>query len=127
MRCNTSVSEWSFIMKKKIQIICLCLLFILGFFYLQVSREPTINNAITNSDPNGYVANLTITANKLIIFDQNKLQNDLINRIQNNDFENMLFSYDVMGYPRECTVTVYSNKLTKKLGIPAFTFRYALN
>lgn len=127
MRCNTSVSEWSFIMKKKIQIICLCLLFILGFFYLQVSRNPTINSAFTSSDPNGYVANITITANKLIIFDQNKLQKDLINRIQNNDFENMLFSYDVMGYPRECTVTVYSNKLTKKLGIPAFTFRYALN
>ena len=113
-------------MKKKIKIICLCLLFTLGFFYLQVSRNPTISNVITNSDSNGYVANLTISANKLIIFNQNKLQQDLIVRIQNNDFENMLFSYDVMDYPREYTVTVYANKLTKKLDIPAFTFRYAM-
>lgn len=115
-------------MKKKIRIMSLCLLFfILGFFYLQVSHKPTICNVITCSDAKGYTTNLSITANKLIIFNQNKLQQELIDGIRKNNFKNMLFSYDVMGYPRECNVTVYTNKLAKKLGIPAFTFRYALN
>lgn len=114
-------------MKRKIVFIILCLLFTLEIFYLQFSREPTVYNVVTNRDSTGYDASLTIIANKLVIFEQDKLQRDLINRIFNNDFENMLFSYDAMGYPEECTVTVYTNGWTKKLGIPAFTFRYAPN
>lgn len=112
-------------MKRKIVFIILCVLFMLEIFYLQVSREPTVNNIITSSDSKGYDACLTIIANKLVILDQEQLQQDLTNHIINNDFENMLFSYDVIGYPEECTVTVYANDWTKKLGIPAFTFRYA--
>lgn len=114
-------------MKRKIVFIILCLLFVFEIFYLQISRKPTVENIITNSDTAGYNACLTITANKIVIFDEDKLEQDLINHILNNDFENMLFSYDVMGYPEECTVTVYANDWTKKLGIPAFTFRYAPN
>lgn len=114
-------------MRRKIVLIILYVLFALGIFYLQVSREPTVCNTVTSSDHTGYHACLTITANKLVIFDRNKLQQELINHIVNNDFENILFSYDVMGAPTECTVTVYTNKWTKKLGIPAFTFRYAFD
>lgn len=114
-------------MKRKIVLIILCLLFTLGIFYLQFSRKPTVNNVITYSNSAGYDARLIITANKIVIFDRVRLEQDLINHIVNNDFENMLFSYDIMGYPKECTVTVYTNDLTKKLGIPAFTFRYAPN
>ena len=114
-------------MKRKIVLIILCLIFALEIFYLQFSRIPTVNNVVTNSDSAGYAVHLTITANKLIIFDQSKLEQDLTNHILNNDFKNMLFSYDIMGFPTECTVTVYTNKWTKKLGIPAFTFRYAPN
>lgn len=112
-------------MKRKTTIITLLLFFAMAFFYLQTSREPTIDSVVTHSDSSGYVASLTITANKLVIFNQNKLQKNIISHILNNDFQNMLFSYDVMGYPKECTVIVYTNSLTKKLGISAFTFRYA--
>ena len=112
-------------MKRKNMIITLLLIFTLGFFYLQFSRIPTVNNVITHSDSSGYASDLTITANKLVILNRNKLQKKIISHIINNDFENMLFSYDVIGYPRECTVTVYANALTKKLGIPVLTFRYA--
>ncbi len=112
-------------MKRKIFLIILWLSFALGIFYLQFSRKPTVDSVITSSDNTGYASNLTVIANKLVILDQDKLQQDLINHITNNDFENMMFSYDVMGYPKECTVTVYTNDWTKKLGIPAFTFKYA--
>lgn len=112
-------------MKQKIFLIILCLSFLLGFFYLQFSRKPTVDNVVTNADISGYTATLTITVNKLFIVDKHRLQQVLTNHILNNDFENMMFSYDVMGYPKECTVTVYTNNWVKKLGIPAFTFRYA--
>ena len=114
-------------MKRKIFLIILCLSFALGFFYLQFSRKPTVDNVVTNADSSGYTATLTITANKLFIGDQSKLQQDLINHIINNDFKNMMFSYDVMGYAKEYIVTVHTNDWAKKLGIPAFTFRYAPN
>ncbi len=111
-------------MKRKVFLIILCLSFALGIFYLQFSRKPTVNNIVTNADSSGYAASLTITANKLVILDQNKFQQALINHILDNDFKNMMFSYDVMGYANEYTVTVHTNALTKKLGVSAFTFRY---
>lgn len=114
-------------MKRKIFLIILCLSFALGFFYLQFSRNPTVDNVVTNADPSGYTATLSITANKLFIVNKHRLQQVLTNNILNNDFENMMFSYDIMGYPKEFTVTVYTNAWAKKLGIPAFTFRYAPN
>ena len=111
-------------MKRKIFLIILCLSLALGIFYLQFSRKPTVDNVVTNADSSGYAASLTITANKLVILDQNKLQQALINHILDNDFKNMMFSYDVMGYAYEYTVTVHTNAWTKKLGVSAFTFRY---
>jgi hypothetical protein len=68
---------------------------------------------------------MTITVNKLIVFNRNKTKENLISRIMNNEFRNMQFSYDLMGYPQEIDATVYANNFTKKLGIPAFHFKYA--
>lgn len=111
-------------MKRKLFLTILCLSFTLGFFYLQFSRKPTVDSVVTNADSSGYDATLTITANKLFIADQNKLQQVLIKHILDNDFKNMMFSYDVMGYANEYSVTVHTNAWTKKLGVSAFTFRY---
>ena len=111
-------------MKRKLFITILCLSFVLAFFYLQFSRKPTVDNVVTNSDTSGYTATLTITANKLFIVNKHKLQQVLTNHILNNDFKNIMFSYDVMGYANEYTVTVHTNAWTKKLGVSAFTFRY---
>lgn len=112
-------------MRKKIVFIVLCVLFLCEIFYLQVSCEPTLNSTITHNDSDGYDADLTITMNKILIFNQEKTELDLINRIMDNEFENMQFSYDAMGYPEEIKVTVYTNSFTRKLGIPAFQFRYS--
>ncbi len=113
-------------MRKKIVLTSLCLLFAVSILYLQCIRRPSVFHAVTIQSTNGYCSELTIIANKLIICSRSKLEADLIEHIRNNDFKNMMFSYDVMGYPKECNVTVYTNNWTKKLGIPAFTFRYAM-
>ena len=112
-------------MKRKIILIILCLLFILGILYLQVSREPTLNTSITNRNSMGYDANLTVTVNKLILFNENEVEQELIHHIVYNDFENMLLSYDIMGYPEKLVVTVYTNTFTRFLNMPAFCFEYA--
>lgn len=112
-------------MRKKIVLIILCILFGLTILYLQFGLGPTVNNAITTSDSEGYQANLTITMNQIVIWNEEKTQQDLIEQILANEFKNMQFSYDIMGYPEEITVTVYTNSFTKKLGIPAFEFEYA--
>lgn len=112
-------------MKRKKLWIILCILSMAGIFYLQFSRNATVCNYITTGTSGDYEASMTVTMHKLVIFNQAKTEENLINRIVNNDFKNMQFSYDVMGYPNEVTVTVYANNLTKKLGIPAFCFRYA--
>ena len=109
-------------MKRKIVLI---VLFILIFLYLQLGFEPYVNNAITSSASNGYELNLTITMNKIVIFNRQKVEQDLINHILNNDFKNMQFSYDIMGYPQEISVIVYTNSLTKYLRLPDFSFRFA--
>lgn len=108
-------------MKRKITLITLC---ILGILYLQFGREPYVNNAITNSHSDGYEMNLTITMNKLILFNQEKTEQELIDCIINNSFKNQQFSYDMMGYPSEIKVTVYTNNFTKSLDIPSFHFQY---
>lgn len=111
-------------MKRKIVFIILCVLFMLEIFYLQISREPTVNNVITNSNLQGYDADLTITANKIFIFNQDKLEEQLIQQTLDNDFKNMQMSYDLLGYPDKLTITVYTNTLTKLLDIPAFEISY---
>lgn len=114
-------------MKRKIVFIILCVLFMLEIFYLQVSREPTVNNVITSSNKQGYDADLTITANKIFIINQDKLEEQLIQQILDNDFKNVQMSYDLLGYPNKITITVYTNDLTKYLGIPAFHITYENN
>lgn len=111
-------------MKRKILLIILCVLLVAGIFYLQISREPTVNNFITTSAAEGYQAALTITMNKIMILDREKTEQDLVNRILENNFANMQFSYDVMGYPKEFSVTVYANDVAKHIGRPAFEFEY---
>ena len=114
-------------MRRKIVFIVLCALVIASLFYLQYGREMTVNHIATERNPEGYSASVTVTANKLIITNRKKYEEVLLQRIRNNELPNMKLSYDVMGCPDELILTVYTNAWAKKLGIPAFTSRYASN
>ena len=102
----------------------LCFLGIMGILYLQFGQAATVRHSETYSNPHGYEANLTITANKICIFNRKKLTEQLIRRTIDNDFKNMQFSYDMLGYPNQLNITVYTNIITQYLGIPAFTVQY---
>ena len=114
-------------MKKKFLITLLFVTIIVTFYYLQFSRKATISNVITSGTADDYTASITITMNQLISIHTLKAEHQVTKLIVNNEFDNLQFSYDVMGYPREILVTVYSNNLTKKLGIPAYRFVYAFS
>lgn len=111
-------------MNKKILSIILCAVCVTGIFCILISRKPTVNSFITNADSAGYDANLTITMNQWLVYDKEKAEADLIERIVKNDFKNMQFPYDTMGLPKMVNVTVYANRFSKKMGIPAIQFRY---
>lgn len=108
-------------MKRKIVLI---VLLILGILYLQFGRSPKVDNITTHSDSEGYTADLTVTVNKIGVFNREKMTQILVEKIVDNDFQNMQFCYDAMGYPDEIKVTVYANNFTKHFGFPAFEFRY---
>lgn len=112
-------------MKKKKVFVILLIVCISVFLFLQYSLEPTICNIVTENNPQGYNAYLTITVNKIFIFNQDKLEKQLIKQVLDNDFKNMQMSYDLLGYPEELTITVYTNKITKFLNLPAFRTKYS--
>lgn len=108
-------------MRRKILLIVLC---VIGILYLQFGRPIVVNNMVTSGNPTGYQANLTVTVNKIHIFDREKLAKDLIQKTIDNDFKNILLSYDVLGYPGELTITVYTNRLEKYMNTPALKIRF---
>lgn len=109
-------------MKKRILFIILC---ILGILYLQFGQSPTLIHTTTTSNAQGYEAILTVTANKLLILNQEKMADNLVQHAIENDFEPLQLSYDLLGYPNELTITVYANALTEYFDIPAFHISYA--
>lgn len=92
--------------------------------HLQFGRNAVINNSITTPSVGGYEAILTVTANKLVILNPRAYATALAAQVADNSFPNFMFSYDQLGYPNELNVTVYTNAFTKRLGMPAFSFRY---
>ena len=111
-------------MKRKITFVALFLLIVATVIFLQFGREATVNHAETHSNPQGYEAHITITANKIHIFNKNKLIQEITRKTIDNTFKNMMFSYDILGYPNEVRFTVYANSLSKHLQIPSFTATY---
>ena len=111
-------------MKKKILSIVIPLCLLVGLLYLQFGRQPMVNQSTIIKNSDTYDVSLTITLNRLIILNRKNVEDSLIQKIFNNNFENMYFSYDVHGMPRKICVTVYVNALTYMLNLSAFEFQY---
>lgn len=111
-------------MKRNLLFILATLFISIGIFYLQFGRQPTVNHSMILKDSDHYDLSLVITLNKLVVLDQKNVERILIRKTLDNDFENIHFSYDVYGMPRNICVTVYANSLMHTLGMPAFQFQY---
>ena len=109
-------------MRKKYFVLLFLLLLIL---FLQFGLSPTLNYSSINNTPDGYDLELSLTANQLVILNENAFAYDVIEKTISNDFKKMQFCYDEYGYPCELNVIVYTNALTKLFNKPSFRFRYA--
>lgn len=89
---------------------------------MQYGRPAKINSSTTSSNAQGYELSVSVTMNQLKIINRDKAAASLVQQITDNNFENVKFSYDELGYPTELAVTVYTNCITKFLNRPAFRF-----
>ena len=103
---------------------CIVALLFLGILYLQFGRAPYINTSTIKKHAENYDLELSITANKLFIIDNDQYAKNLIEKILENDFKNMQFPYDELGYPKEIRIKVYTNNISRFHNVPAFEIYY---
>ena len=110
-------------MKRKIFLI---VIFVLLIVYLQFGRPATVTHSTTSRDSSVYTMTLSVTMNQLVILNRTKLADTLIQQTLDNNFKNIQFSYDELGYPSKLMITVYTNNVWKWLHVPAFKFQREL-
>ena len=93
-------------MKKYRIVILFVLCLVAGFLYLQFGRDVNVVSSMNSSSEDYYEMDLTIVANRLIIIDKNKFAENLKNRCMENNFREIKFSYDILGYPDRIKIKV---------------------
>lgn len=105
-----------------ISVFCL----IVGILYLQFGRDVKVVSSMNSSSGDYYEMNLTVVANRLIIIDKNKFAENLKYRCMENNFREIKFSYDILGYPDRIKIKVYTNELSKQICRESFTVCYEI-
>lgn len=101
-------------MKRRIVAMAVIICMITGFLYLQYGCDVKVTSSMNFSSGNYYEMELTVVANKLFIIDKQRFAKDMIERCIDNDFHDIKFSYDMMGYPNRLQIKVYLNELSKR-------------
>lgn len=91
--------------------------------YLQNGRSMSVYNSYSMSAANCHEENLIVVANKLFIPDNERCAKEIVQKCRENDFDNILFSYDY-AVPNALYVTVYCSEWAVKHGSPAFEMSY---
>ena len=107
-------------MKSRIIIIVVVVCMIAGILYLQYGRDVEVTSTMNTALGNRYEMDLTLVVNRLIITDWEQYAKELIQRCIDNNFHEVRFSYDMMGYPNGLRIRVYLNKLCEQ----SFLFCY---
>ncbi|OUP67266.1 hypothetical protein B5F13_00585 [Drancourtella sp. An177] len=113
-------------MKKYRIVILFVLCLVAGFLYLQFGRDVNVVSSMNSSSEDYYEMDLTIVANRLIIIDKNKFAENLKNRCMENNFREIKFSYDILGYPDRIKIKVYPNELSRQICRESFTVCYEI-
>lgn len=112
----------------KRKILLLILIVITGsFLYLQFGRDVEVISTMSTTSSQFYGQSMIVVANKLIILDKGIFAEKFLERIRRNDFKEVRFSYDVLGYPDRIKVTVYPNRICMKLCRGSWDFTYENN
>ena len=82
-----------------------------AFFYIcSLGRDVEVISTTSTTSDQFYEQGMTVVANKLIIPDKVAFAENLLDRTRRNDFKEVLFSYDVLGYPDRIKIKVYPNR-----------------
>lgn len=100
-------------MKRCILAMAVIICMITGFLYLQYGRDEKVTSSMNFSSGNYYEMELTVVANKLFIIDKQRFAEEMIERCIDNNFHDIKFSYDMMGYPNRLQINVYLNEFSK--------------
>lgn len=92
--------------------------------YFQYGRNVKVKTSNLNYSNEFYEQRITVIANKLFITDKEKFAEKLLKQCIDNTFHEVFFSYDITGYPNRICISVYTNELSRKLGINHFTILY---
>lgn len=94
------------------------------FLFLQFGRDIKAVSSRSHMADNFYEQELTVIANTVIIPDKEKFAEELIQRCIDNNFHEILFSYDMTGYPNRLKISVYPNKWSQKSSRNCFSILY---
>lgn len=100
-------------MKRRIVAMAVIICTTIGFLYLQYGRDVNVTSSMNLSSDNYYEMELTVVANKLFIIDKQRFAEEMIERCIDNNFHDIKFSYDMMGYPNRLQFNVYLNEFSK--------------
>ena len=100
-------------MKRRIVAMAVIICMITGFLYLQYGRDVKVISSMNFSSGNYYEMEFTVVANKLFIIDKQRFAEEMIERCIDNNFHDIKFSYDMMGYPNRLQINVYLNEFSK--------------
>lgn len=121
-----SIDDRKRIVNKKFRrIVYLAVLLVIPILgYLQWGRDVAVCSSNPKIFSNGSLEEISIIANKLYIFDQEKFARYVLQRCADNSFREVRFSYDLSGYPNEVHITVYMNRAAWKWRKKAFEIRW---
>lgn len=90
-------------------------------------KDMEVTNVSTALYENSYTQTLTILLNDDSVTDYTACAKEIVSRILANNFPNVIFSYDILGYPSEINASVYAQKSHIKNGTVLFSFHYKRN
>lgn len=94
-------------MKKQCVVVSIVVCVIIIFVYLQYGREEKVVSSMANTSDSYYEQEFSVVVNKLFIWDKEKYAKRLVEKTLENEYENVRFSYDIMGYPNEISIEVW--------------------
>lgn len=110
---------------KKNHIAILCIIGLLSIIsYLQCGREPGVCSTKIESFDDGYCEKVSIVPNKIYLFDKEKFAEKIIQDIRDNTLTDVIFSYDIQGFPNGIYISVYANKSAYRKGNCSFEITY---
>ncbi len=87
-------------------------------------QEMDVLNTSRIATENCYSESISVIADWTTIANRGSCTNQIIQKVLNNNFKSVRFSFDEHGYPSSLSVTVYSSEKNYRKGKAAYCFDY---